>query len=213
MAFPVVQTRSTYTNGSSLSAHAVTLPTGIVPGDRLIIACSSNGNVPPSGPPTGWRQVAYATYDGLGADRFIAVFEKVADGSEGATVTVNLSGAVPLVALGWRISAAGRPEGATATGDSANPNPPNLAPAGWAASDVLWLAITGARGTSFSVFPSGYASTRTVTAAGNYMIGSAEKSANGASEDPGTFTMTSDKWAAATIGVPPPSPGFFSFFI
>ncbi len=211
MTFPTVQTRSTYTTASSLSSHPVTLPTGIVPGDLLIIACSSNGNVPPSGPPTGWFQVSYATYDGLGVDRFIAVYYKIADGGEGSTVSVPMSGAAPLVALGWRINAGGVPRGATATGDSANPNPPNLAP-GWAASDVLWLAISGARGSSFSVFPSGYGSTRTVTASGNYMIGSGEKSANAASEDPGTFTMSSGKWAAATIGVPPPSPGFFPFF-
>jgi len=212
MAFPVVQTRSTYTTASSLASHPVTLPTGIVPGDLLVIACSSNGNVPPSGPPSGWAQAAYDTFDGLGTDRFVAVFYKVADGSEGSTVSVPMSGAVPLVALGWRISGATRAVGATATGNSANPNPPNLAPAGWVAADVLWLAITGARGTGFSVYPSGYSQTRAVTASGNYAIGGAEKSANGVSEDPGTFTMTSDKWAAATIGIPPASPGFFPFF-
>lgn len=211
MAFPVVQSRSSY-DASVLTTHPVTLPSGIVAGDILVMACTSNGNVPPTGPPAGWAQEILNVGGGTGTDRFLAVFSKTADGSEGATVDVDMASGVSLNALVWRISGGALVEGTSTSSSGTTPNPPSLSPS-WGARDTLWIALFAAREGSASAYPAGYSNGRYSNHSTTFVVGGAEKSSNAASEDPGTFTIPSSAvWVGGTVAIQPDGPGFFPFF-
>lgn len=210
MAFPTVQTRATYNPGTTVALQPVTLPSGIQAGDILILACSTNGNVFPQ-QPAGWKTIINNPGGGGATDRCLVVFSRLADGSEGATVTVDIGTTVPLCALTWRISGAEDAEGASASGSSTTPNPPNLAPT-WGIEDTLWLALTGPRGSTISAYPGSYTQTRFVNS-GTILVAGCERSLRAASENPGTFTKTNDVWVAGTVAIRPRAPdNFLPFF-
>lgn len=78
---------------------AVTLPTNIGVGDLLSIAIGEtldNGFTTPA----GWISVNAAA-DGFGGDR-VAYFRRIANGSEGASVTITTGGTATMTAVAWR---------------------------------------------------------------------------------------------------------------
>ena len=104
---PVVESLATSTPSSGTS-HTVNLPASIASGDYLIGCFATDGN-PTITWPAGWTLLSEAA-DGGSASRQ-SVYYRVADGTEGATITIGTSAAEFAVAHVYRITnATGTPE-------------------------------------------------------------------------------------------------------
>ncbi|KKL61161.1 hypothetical protein LCGC14_2198090, partial [marine sediment metagenome] len=145
--------------------------------------------------PAGWTML---TDDTPGGIMNFTAYYRIADGSEGSTITVVTSNAEMTAHTSYRITDyLGIPEiGATVTSISAIPDPPNLTPS-WGAKDTLWLAITGydIGQTAISAYPASYTDGRndrsdSVNGVG---VGIARRELNAASENPGTFTLSTSR--------------------
>src|SRR5580765_342760 len=102
MAFPVIAAGNTSTNASGTS-HTVNLPTGIVAGNLLVVVFGGSAAATLTWP-AGWTQ--FLTGGATGA--VLNAAYKLADGSEGSTITVT-SGATSLTsnARSYRITGSG----------------------------------------------------------------------------------------------------------
>ena len=215
MAFPVVA-NSVTNNDTTGTSHSVGLPTGIAAGDLIIVIFASDG-APTVTWPSGWNQAAnnlIATT--LSTDVTLAAKQRVADGSEGGTnitVTTSVSEWAAWVTLritGWHGTTAA--EGATATGSSANPDPPNLDPANWATEDTLWIAgackdCGGTDNDDITAHPGSYTGigiALATTNAGGVTLSGARRDNAVSAENPGVVTApTTEAWVAYTIAIRP----------
>lgn len=217
MAFPIVETTNT-TNGTGASASpVVNLPTGIVSGDLLIVLFRTAIGTAGVGWPTGWTELVESTADA--SDDAIAIGYRLADGTEGATITLTTSSA-KFAAVAYRISGAEEPatqapqNSAAVTGTSATPDPGSLSPTG-GAKDYLWLWMGGWEAEQTSppagnptnyTNPIGANSGTAGVIATNCRVASAIRSLNAVTEDPGSWTISaSDDWTAFTVAVHPSS--------
>lgn len=210
MAFPVVETVSSGTTAASTS-HALTLPSGIASGDLLVAEFATTVSVTSIAWATGWTEIGEWYHASNYPQASVAY--RVADGTEGSTVTVTIDSAKMAAFVIRRISGhnSTAPEVSTgAEGDSANPDPDSLTPS-WGSKDTLWIAgeaVAGKDNTA-SAYPSGYTGGQTASATGGGPasqwcgIGSAYRTNAAASENPGTFTVSAEQWLAWTIGVEP----------
>jgi len=206
------------TNGGSDNVdqvnHTVDLPAGIVSGNLLLAFFTSDGNVTIAFPNEGtdWIQL-YETIGG-GAVAHGAWY-RIADGTEGANITVVTSGAQRTSHTTYRITGystlAPVPAvaGVASTGNSANPNPPNLAPS-WEAANTLWFAATGFNNAdatpAVTAYPAIYTDGRDDGEhnANAASTGTARRELNAAAENPGTFTIEDgDDWVANTVAIAP----------
>jgi hypothetical protein len=207
--FPVLIGTNTSATTSATSSHSVALPSGIVAGMRLIVAFSVQGDAGP-GTPSGWSVLADANSGAGGSDERLVLYQKIAGGSEGASLSIATSNNRGSAHNSFLIGGGGAPEAAASNGTSATPDPPNLTPAG-GSGNYLWLAINGyvvnaAR--AVSAFPADYSDGIQVQASGTTNrpgCGSARRTLAAAGENPGAFTMSGslNGWAAATIAIPP----------
>lgn len=208
MAFPAIQGSATTANAASTS-QAVNLPAGIQVGELLLMFLTTNGGTGTIGVPTGWTSL-YNVVNFQGDYNSVGCY-RIADGSEGATVTVSLATSNKLGAVVCRISPfdnVATPAAATAT---TTKDPPSLSPS-WGSADNLWLAIehfgniSGV--TSVTSYPTNYTG---VADAGNAGANDphtaiATRALTAATEDPGTYTL--QNWSfpganSATIAVKP----------
>ena len=214
MAFPADAARAT-TNGSTAATNKVcNLPTGIAAGNRLTVLLRSAGADTHS-LPTGWSWLVQNNAADA-SDDVTSIIWKIADGSEGATVTINGTASLKFASIAWRITGGGTPQiSAAATGTSTTPNPPSFSPTG-GAQDYLWLWVGAWEGEQTSppsgsptnyVNPFGANSGTAGTVATNCRAAGASRQLNAATEDPPSWTISvSDDWTAWTIAVPPASP-------
>lgn len=202
MAFPHVAAVNGGNNESETATeHTVNLPSGIVSGNLLLVfftgyACGTITF------PSGWTQLF------SGAETYMKLegWYRIADGTEGSTITVTTLKAWTNN-TSYRITAySGTPEAGTAsTGIDANPNPPNLAPS-WGAFNTLWFAAIGTTAhASCSAYPTNYTDGRfdAYDIGGSGVgLGSARRELNAISDDPGTFTVNAiSRWVANTVVV------------
>lgn len=210
--FPVDADRITTNVNTATDVPVFNLPSGIKAGDLLALAWRSGATVTsPDNLPSGWTGL-FAGSGADGSDDFTRCMAKIADGTEGSTVTMPdmTTGAVRWVSIAWRIENAAFPSSsAVATGSGTNPNPPNFDPAG-DAMDYLWIGIAGCEDTRVvSVFPTNYtngASQANTTAGGaSCTIMGATRQLNAAAENPDSFTITvtSNQHMHYTVAVPP----------
>lgn len=190
------------TNGpNSTSPASVSLPSSIVAGNKLVVLFGTNGSTSVT-TPSDWTLVGTASNGSGPLDRKLAVFEKIADGSEGSTLSVTFGGAA-WGATAYQISGSASATLYAGTGSSsANPDPPNNNPGTSAAT--LWIVGASKRQTTtLSSAPSGYSNLITGLSSGsNASVASADKTSTASSEDPGTFTGSgADTWAAVTLGI------------
>lgn len=122
------------------TSHNINLPSGIVAGNLLLVFFRFNdtGNVATM---PGWTVMAH----GLGgATGYFAAFYRFADGTEGATATVNSSLSVTIRANVYRVTNNARlvnPEFSAITAALVtNPDPPSLSPS-WGSKKTLWIAV------------------------------------------------------------------------
>src|SRR5262245_5366895 len=221
MAFPVVESTNESATVTAGTSHVVNLPAGIAAGDLLVVILNKGSAVASFTALAGWTEVVdEALANGM------TVWARLADGTEGATVTFTSSAATRSAEVSFRISGAADPAtllpqlSTVATATSTAPNATTCTPTG-GAKDYLWITFFGLAGefadtdTLVTGWPTGYASNqlqKTCGTAGTNLgglIACAARTANAASEDAGAFTSASSAaWRAYTLAVHPvPPPG------
>ncbi len=203
--FPQVESINGGNNNSNATSHTVNLPSGIVLNDVVLVFFASDGS-PTITFPAGWIELfqnANGTNNKLGA------WYRVANGTEGATITVTTSASERTAHTSYRISGAGGTPcyaPTTVTGASVSPNPPSGTPF-WAQANTLWFAACGYDyNRTVSAYPTNYTNGRNDYANNTQGcgVGTARREVNAASEDPGTFTISaSDDWVANTVAIQP----------
>lgn len=228
MAFPQVQATSTG-NDTTSGSGAVTLPTGVTAGDRLVMVVDvDNGNLSDiiiSASGTGWNKLAQES--DAGAVRS-ALFEKQsASGDSADAVTLSFSGQSIAEACSYTVYRISGHDSSAAleyavqshtdvgdTNPSANPDAPSLTPS-WGSADTLWMWVgcwdNATR--TISAFPTNYSSNQTTNtgasgASGDVTIAIATRENAASSEDPGTATISAaEQWNAWTIAIKPAGGG------
>ncbi len=202
--FPTVAATNGGNSGANVTSHTVNLPTGISSGDLIIVMFSNDGDATVTFP-SGWTNQLFSTASGT-FNRFTVNY-RIADGTEGSTITVTTSASEGSAHTTYRITGyTGTPEASTpaTSGGSTTPDPSSLTPS-WGADDTLWLAVQGNNGNvSVTAYPTNYSNgiNNRWASTNGVGVGSAERTLNAASENPGTFTISaSNSWVAATIGV------------
>lgn len=203
---------TTTTFATSVTSMAVNLPASILAGQKLIASVETR-NVTTWTVPTGWvERKAQAGVTSVGE---LTIFEKLATGSEGATATWTAGTATTAA---WHVRKItnwhGESEfvGNTASGDATTADPPSVT-APWGSSEMLAIVVAGHSAfstTAFSGAPTNYTSfTNTGTSSGGSIatIASAYRVLTASSEDPGTFSVSNNRyWKAATILIRPAKP-------
>ena len=194
MAFPVVETTNTSQESSAVTTHTVSLPSGIVSGNLLLLFIDTNTATTVTGP-SGWTEL-WAQSSGPYLRRG---YYRQADGTEGTTVTFSTSVASQSVHISYRISGAENPstqvpEAAVlgAGGSGTTIDPPSLTPTG-GAKDYLWIAgasHNSASSGAVNAAPTNYSSLLTSTVATLVGNGTAQRNLNAASENPDTVGIS-----------------------
>lgn len=213
MTFPVVEGRSktSYPGPTASTSHAVTLPSGIVAGELLLVIAHTDGAITSMSASSGWTELFDSAYSPF---HCMAAYWKIAEGSDSLTISFT-GGSERINYCCWRISGARavHASGTTQTGASTAHDPPTCAP-GVGTKDFLWIAVAGelsVSDTAYSSFSSGYGNTNNMAAltrsgAAVHLLGSCEKTANGSSENPGYFTAaTNSYYIAQTFAIEPSS--------
>jgi hypothetical protein len=201
------------TNGTTADTTAtLDLPSGYQPGDTLfaVFRCAVPGAVTW---PSGWTELTDESADA--ADDQQSMAWRLADGSEGSSITLGANGNGKFAAVIWAIEGAADPNvrppqlSTVATGSGTEPNATTCTPTG-GAKDYGWLTIYGMEGeqTGITSYPSSYADGQQFANSGtggavttNVTVGGAFRKANASSEDAGVWDVTGtlDDWTAYTI--------------
>jgi hypothetical protein len=206
--FPAVQDTNTSVETIDVTSHTVNLPPNISAGDLLIVFFSCDGIETVTWPTAdGWASIFHQTNANT-----LDIGYKIADGTEGATITVDTGSSEQSAHISYRITGhdyAQAPEVSTgATGNSTSPNPDSLTPTG-GAKDYLWIAVEGNDDgqSAASAYPSNYTNGQTNNsgASGGANVAVARRELNASSEDPGAFTTPLEKWVACSVAVHPRS--------
>jgi hypothetical protein len=209
MAFPQVTASAKSFKIASGQSHNVTLPSGIILGDLLIIFFSVDDNETITWP-DGYTDIITLNN---GTSNTFSVAYRQADGTEGSSITVTTGTNEKSAHSAYRITghedpAIQAPEVSTGVdGNSNSPDPDGLTPTG-GAKDYLWIAAHAHdTGVSTSAFPTNYDSNQVKwqgTGLGAVGVAVATDEVNAASEDPGTFTINAARaWVACTVAVHP----------
>jgi hypothetical protein len=206
MAFPTVQARATgRTTASNVTSHAITLPSNIARGELLLVVFSVDGNptitINTATSGNNWKLGTQASYSTTVTGVYIW---KIAEGSDVLTLTTSASEQSSHVS--FRILGGVHVGGTSANGDGTNSNPVSHT-AAWTSQDYLLIATrTGDSTVVASAAPTGYSNLQTIAAVGtsSASTNTAEKSANGSSEDPGVFTSDTEQWVTFTLAIAPP---------
>lgn len=207
MTFPVTQ-GSVATNGSASSTATVNLPSGIVSGELLLLWHIQDYSVTSMSTPSGWTSRHQSTPT---SSLRMALFYRVADGSEGSTVTfsqANLAYNSFVVRVSGHDSSANAPQVATAQNSFGSIDPPNLTPTG-GAKDYKWYAM-GTRDASTAAYspPTNFTEICDTNQASTPSLSVAERDTNASSQNPGTFTNSGTSvWGAMTVAVHPGTEG------
>lgn len=219
-SFPQVAATNTSAESTAVSSHDVSLPTGVVSGDLLIVIFGIQTSSASASAtwPSGWTEFFNVTA-GTSSVLFHAGGYRLADGSEGSTIVVSTSVNGQSAHNSYRITGAENPsirapEAATTSSDVSGStiDPPSLTPTG-GAKDYLWLVTASARGgKTVTGVPANYGNLieiySTTGLAASVSTHSMRRELNAVSEDPSTLTFDSaaTRRAAATIAVHPKGP-------
>lgn len=204
MAFPTVVNTNTSVTTPASTTHTVSLPASIVAGNLLMIFFAT-ADIPSITTPANWNLLRNKQ-ETLGGTTQQSIFYKVATGSEGATVSITTGTSFRSAHATYQISDySGNPQASTgASGITGNPNPDTLTPSG-GSQDYLWIVCGTCRSQTFSSAPTNYTNLVTIATSSQVAVGTARRSLNASSEDPGNFTITGgdNEWTAVTVAVSP----------
>lgn len=214
-AYPSVQDVTETIVSTASTTHNINMPASVSSGQLLLVLiCYQGASSVTYDTPSGWTEVRRQSYTSGGTLTF-GLFAKTASGSEGGTsVNFSTSSSIRATAQVFRVSgwdgtvSTGVASAAAGNGLSAtSANPPNLAP-GWGSVDILWIA-SHARQQSYTASgaPTDYGNLLNTNPGVNEpSITSARRERNASSEDPDTFSGTSNtSYLAFTIGIRPAS--------
>lgn len=203
---PSVRAFSSGTSGeTNTTTHTVTMPTGIVAGDRILVLFCFDGdhgftwNHAALGP---WSEVFKQennwTVNFLG-------YTRIAAGTESGQSMNITTGNAQLSA--WQVyvirdCAAISASGENSAGSTTSMDPPAHSPAWGAAGTTLWIAAVGHDNGSVSptAYPANYtdgAHTLRSPAGDGCGVASARRSLSATTENPGAFTFSNTAWYAA----------------
>jgi hypothetical protein len=208
---------------SNAQVHTVSLPTpaGGILADDLVVIVGTGDSRPfeVAAWPAGFLELAQRECGTVGsgtAQHFVA-WQRMAGGESGTvditTADIGTSGGGSdhatwqlLCIRGAHVTQA--PEVATAQGNSTNANPPSLT-ASWGAEENLWIATMGTDGTVVATAaPANFAGLDTLAGdSSGASTSHATRAFTGATLDPGTFTSSTEQWAATTIVIRPAAAG------
>ena len=212
MAFPVTEATATSVEASATTSHTVSLPASIVSGDLLIVwfgvEHTSDSTV---AWPGGWTEID----ETFSTDMEGAVAYRIADATEGASITVTSGQSAESGHIAYRISGGKGDAPAIASfahSNAANAcNLPELTPGWGSAPDTLWLAArASATGNSLGDPPNTPTFTDIIESAdwgtgGNNAV--SEYEANVASIDPDHYSTSPSGYGVAwTLAVEPATP-------
>lgn len=206
--YPVVAaTTSSAKTAATGTTHTVSLPSGIQAGDLLLVFWVDADVASTVATPSGWTELFNMV--GTADQRRYAMY-RVADGSEGATVTVTTSNAERSAHTAYRIAAGsyqGEPVAGTVNSNTSTSPDPNSLTSGFGSVPTLWIASSHSAGTSaattpptnYSVDAFGYSGN---TGTGHARMTTASRKLTAASENPGTFALgASVVWGANTVAL------------
>jgi hypothetical protein len=213
MAFPIVAGTAASQTTISGTTHTVSLPTGIVSGELLVVAMAYQTAPSFITFPAGWT--AKTSSDTGGAAGVWAY--RVANGTEGTSITVTFGIAQQAAHRSWRIqghSTSTNPMtdvGFWQAGTSAAPDTGAATPVG-GTKDYLWLWFTaGAGGRICTSAPTSYTNLETSdsgSAATSVALSTARRALNAASENAGAGVLeSSGAWMSIVTAVHPGSEG------
>lgn len=194
MAFPGRRSSATTESGTA-TTHAINMPATISAGDILLMVLSLDGN-PTVTTPSGWTLLTQGAEGNL---KGVAFYKSATGSEDGSTVNVTVSPAEAVAAVVVSMSDAGVPETTTPnTGNSEEPDPPSLTPAG-GTKDYTWLAVCCADSNNDPTEPSSYTLVAEASANG-VGIQMVYRELNASSTDPGVFAYNDpEPWVAMTI--------------
>jgi hypothetical protein len=219
MASPVDAGRAQTNISTAADPWTVNLPGSIVSGDLLLMYTRQAGATG-GGSNAGWSGVNGINDDGSDAsDDVTDTFWKIADGTEGATISWDQGGSTKGAAICWRITGSGLDPGTSTTpiftntvvtSAAANINPGACTPTGGSA-DYLFISIVGMdseTGTATNAGLSNVVSANSGTGgavATNCIIWGGSVAATTASQDVGAWTSSAPASGASawTIAVYP----------
>lgn len=218
MTFPTVAATQQRSTDANTTNHTGDLPAGINADDLLLIFLGLDGPNPIDTHPSGFTILANVVTASAVRQ---ALYAKKATGSEGATFTYVSNLNEESVSITYRIPAAewsgdiatGIQVGTTATGSSANPNPPSVT-AAWGSADNLFITIATWDDVALThnAFPTNYSSNQLVESAsadgGGVGIAVATRELAAATDDPGTHTISAtEEWLANLLIIKPAGVG------
>jgi hypothetical protein len=186
------------------TSHTVNLPAGISTGDLLLVVFASDSN-PTITFPANWYNLDTTS---SGAATTMAIYYKIADGSDGATITVTTSNNQMTAHTSFRITGGQGVEiGTAATDTDASPDPGELRTR-FGTLNNLWIAVSGndVGTTTVTGYPAGYADTRNDRSndAEGVGIGTARLASTTDNNDPGVFTLSgAQDWIANIVCISP----------
>ena len=218
--YPVVAGVANSNSNGNTSSYTVSLPSGVQVNDLLIAIMGFRDRTFTTTTisfPSGWTQLVTRT---AGSGQGI-VFYKVATATEAGAASITVAGGTINARAAYTVyriqngTFLGNPEvafiNATAmVASAANPNPPSLTPS-WGSKKNLWIAgAAGYRAASdpntTTFIPSGfsngtYSFDASATDVSSGSVSTATQNLEGATLDPGAFTLTATVHRAFTIAI------------
>lgn len=204
MTFPVVETETVSEQGSAGTSHPVSLPSGIVAGNLILVFFqidTSSGSTVTF--PAGWTKFVEDQHASAGS-RLICAWRKATGGETGVTVTSSTS--ERSAHCSYRIRDADDPDTQPPEANSVDGvNSPSLTPTG-GAKDYLWFTVIGANGNVVLTNPGGgYGNQSAESRTTNNSIAAARRELNASSDDPGSWSSGASFNVVATVAVHPTS--------
>lgn len=196
------------------TAHAVDMPTNVQAGDLLLVFFANDGSATVT-TPTGWTLLSS---DANGSAVRLSIYAKKALGTEGGTTVDFVTSATEYAAAFVHRYAAGTwygdiatgvKVGTAATGTSTTPDPPAVVcPWGMINSHFTTVLAKDEGTNTITLYPTSYTDQQSVATgnAAGVVISNVRRSDvpdSTGSEDPGTWTITSEEWVCQTVAIRP----------
>lgn len=210
--YPSIRSKTHSAETSDRTSHDIQLPETIEAGDTLLVVfvCDDNEAVTWENEGTDWN-VIYEEDAGSSGPTMSIAWKKAVGNEDGTTITVTTGGSEQSVHLSYAIKDANDPTvyppeaSSESSGYSDSPNPASLSPSG-GSKGYLWFAFYGCDDDDVaSSYPSSYADNRETyessSGYGTCATGAASRDYTSSSDNPGSFTISSEQWEAATVAV------------
>ena len=209
---PTILSVTTTEWNSQPTAHAAALPATVDANDGLLYYFLAHDDASVT-TPTGFTLIGSDTSASPSFTFKTYTYIKVAVGNEdgGTSDAVTDPGSEGIAQVyridagTWEEATASIEISASAGGDSTTPDPDSLTPS-WGSEDTTWIAISGIGDdpATTDAIPTNYSDSvhNVENGTRDYGMTSARRSVTGASEDPGTFTISAgEPWLAWTTGI------------